>query len=155
MSYKSVLIPHLVVNGAAKAVDYYVAALGAVEVCRMPEMGGGDRLMHAHLTVSGHDLMLCDDFPEYCGGAARAPSGPSPVTLHLNVENCDTAIARMAEHGAEVLMPATDMFWGDRYGQVRDPFGHTWSFSNPLTEEQKKAAEAQWAEFCAGAGAPA
>ena len=104
--------------------------------------------MHAHLKVLGHDLMLCDDFPEHCGGVSRAPHGPSPVTIHLCVENCDAAIAKMAAAGGTVTMPAGDMFWGDRYGKVTDPFGHDWSFTHPLTAEQKAAAEAKWAEFC-------
>ena len=143
----SVLIPHLVVNGGMKAVDYYQAALGA-EVLRVaPDPQGSGRLFHAHLTVRGADLMLCDDFPEHCGGVARAPHGPSPVTIHLCVPDADAAIARAAAAGATVTMPADDMFWGDRYGKVTDPFGHEWSFSHPLTAEQKAAAEAKWAAF--------
>ena len=140
---KSGLIPHLVVKGGAKAVEFYKAALGAEEVCRMPTPDG--RLMHAALKIGDAHLFLCDDFPEYCGGVSRAPKGPSPVTLHLNVPNCDAAIAQAAATGATVTMPAGDMFWGDRYGKVTDPFGHEWSFSHPLTPEQKAAAEKQWA----------
>ena len=66
-------------------------------------------------------MMLCDDFPEYCNGTTRAPTGPTPVTLQLNVKNSDAAIERMAKAGAKVTMPATDMFRGDHYGQVVDP----------------------------------
>jgi len=145
----SVMVPHLVVNGAAKAVDFYKAALGAEELLRMPDPQGSGRLMHAHLKVLGADLMLADDFPEYCGGGTRAPQGPSPVTIHLCVANADAAIAQAAATGATVTMPADDMFWGDRYGKITDPFGHEWSFSHPLTEEQKAAAQAKWADFCA------
>jgi len=140
---KNGLIPHLVVRGAAKAIEFYKAGLGAVEVARMPTDDG--RLMHAAIKIGDAFLFLCDDFPEYCGGVSRAPSGPSPVTLHLNVPCADTAIAAAAAAGATVTMPAADMFWGDRYGQVLDPFGHAWSFSNPLTCEQKAAAEQKWA----------
>jgi PhnB protein len=136
------LIPHLVVKGAVAAVEFYKAGLGAVEELRMPAPDG--RLMHAHLTVGGSPLFLCDDFPEHCGGVARAPSGPTPVTLHLKVPNTDAAIEKAAAAGATVTMPAADMFWGDRYGQVVDPFGHTWSFSHPLTAEAKAAAAKQW-----------
>ena len=143
---KTGLIPHLVVKGGAKAIEFYKAGLGAVEVARMPTDDG--RLMHAAIKIGDAFLFLCDDFPEYCGGVSRAPSGPSPVTLHLNVPCADTAIAAAAAAGATVTMPAADMFWGDRYGQLRDPFGHTWSFSHPLTAEQKKAAEAKWAGAC-------
>ena len=140
---KSGLIPHLVVKGAVQAIEYYKAALGAEELSRMPTADG--RLMHAALKIGDAHLMLCDDFPEYCGGVARAPSGPSPVTLHLCVPCTDTAIATAAAAGATVTMPAADMFWGDRYGQVIDPFGHAWSFSHPLTAEQKAEAEKKWA----------
>jgi PhnB protein len=145
IEYKG-LIPHLVVKGGAAAIDFYKAALGAVEVGRVPTEDG--RLMHASLKIGDAILMLCDDFPEYCGGVARAPAGPSPVTLHLCVPNADEAIARAATAGANVTMPAADMFWGDRYGQIVDPFGHSWSFSHPLSEEAKKAAEKAWAEQC-------
>ena len=140
---KSGLIPHLVVDGAAKAIEFYKAGLGAVEESRVPTDDG--RLMHAAIKIGDAYLMLCDDFPEHCGGVSRAPRGPSPVTLHLNVPCADTAIAAAAAAGAKVTMPATDMFWGDRYGQIVDPFGHSWSFSNPLTAEQKAEAEKKWA----------
>jgi PhnB protein len=139
-----VLIPHLVVRGAVKAVEFYKAVLGAEEVSRMPTADG--RLLHVALKVRGADLFLCDDFPEHCGGESRAPAGPSAVTLHLCVPCADTAIATAAGAGATVKMPAADMFWGDRYGQIVDPFGHNWSFSHPLTAEQKAEAEKQWAE---------
>jgi PhnB protein len=132
------LIPHLVVKGAAKAIDFYKAALGAVELTRVPTEDG--RLMHAALLVDGNTLFLCDDFPEHCGGVSRAPAGPSPVTLHLCVPNCDAAISRAAAAGGTVVFPAADMFWGDRYGQVRDPFGHTWSFSHALAKAETHAA---------------
>jgi PhnB protein len=138
------LIPHLVVKGGAAAIDFYKAALGAVELGRVPTEDG--RLMHASLKIGESILMLCDDFPEYCGGVSRAPAGPSPITLHLCVPNADAAIAQAASAGANVSMPAADMFWGDRYGQIVDPFGHSWSFSHPLSEEAKKAAEKAWAE---------
>src|SRR5262249_9346064 len=140
---KTGLIPHLVVKGAAKAIEFYKAGLGAVEIARMPAEDG--RLMHAAIKIGDAALFLCDDFPEYCGGVSRAPNGPSPVTLHLIVPCCDTAIATAAAAGATVTMPAEDMFWGDRYGQIVDPFGHAWSFSNPLTAEAKAAAEKKWA----------
>jgi PhnB protein len=137
------IIPHLVVKGGAAALEFYKAALGAEEVSRVPAEDG--RLMHAALKVGDGFLFLCDDFPEYCG-FSRAPGGPSPVTLHLNVPCADTAIARAEKAGAKVTMPAQDMFWGDRYGQIVDPFGHSWSFSTPLSAEQKEAAAKKWAE---------
>lgn len=140
------VIPHLVVKGAAKAIEFYKAALGAEELDRheaSPEFTGGaadGRLMHATLKINGVTVFLCDDFPELCGGVSRAPAGPSPVTLHICVPSADAAIAKAAAAGATVTMPAGDMFWGDRYGQIVDPFGHAWSFSHPLANAQAKAA---------------
>ncbi len=126
---------HLVVNGASKAIDFYKAAFDAVELVRMPAEDG-KRLMHAHLKIGDAELMLADDFPEYHGGKSHDPLklGASPVVLHQNVPDCDAAIAKAAAAGATVTMPATDMFWGDRYGQVRDPFGHMWSFAHKLAK---------------------
>ncbi len=143
MAEKTGLIPHLVVKGAAQAIEFYKAALGATEMSRMPTEDG--RLMHAALQIGDALLFLCDDFPEYCGGMARSPQGPSPVTLHLCVDCADTSIATAAAAGATVTMPASDMFWGDRYGQIVDPFGHAWSFSTPLSAERKAEAEKKWA----------
>ena len=143
MSEKNGLIPHLVVKGAAKAIEFYKSGLGATEIARMPTPDG--RVMHAALRIGDAVLFLCDDFPEYCGGVSRAPSGPSPVTLHLIVPDTDASIAQAAGAGGTVTMPAADMFWGDRYGQIVDPFGHAWSFSTPLSAERKAAAEKQWA----------
>lgn len=132
------LIPHLVVKGAAAAIDFYKAAFGAEELGRMPTEDG--RLMHATLKIHDSILFLCDDYPEMCGGVSRAPAGPSPVTIHMCVENCDAAIDRAAKAGATVTMAAEDMFWGDRYGQILDPFGHAWSFTHPLAQPECKAA---------------
>jgi PhnB protein len=132
-SEKYGLIPHLVVSGAARAVEFYKTALGAVEVARMAEENG-PRLMHVELKIGDAALFLCDDFPEHCGGVSRAPrpGTPAAVTHHRDVPDCDAAIRRAAEAGATVTMPAADMFWGDRYGRITDPFGHEWSFAHPL-----------------------
>lgn len=129
------LVPHLVVKGAAKAIEFYKAALGAVEISRTLEPNG-DRLMHAELKIGGSPLFLNDDFPEYCGGVSRAPEPgkPTSFTLHLDVANCDAAVARATAAGATVTMPPMDMFWGDRYAKITDPFGHEWSFAHPLKQ---------------------
>jgi PhnB protein len=126
---------HLVVGGATKAIEFYKKAFGAEEVMRMPAEDG-QRLMHAQLKIGDAELFLCDDFPEYCGGKTRDPikTGATSVTLHQYVPNADAAIARAAAAGATVIMPAQDMFWGDRYGQIKDPFGHLWSFAHKLAK---------------------
>jgi PhnB protein len=127
--------PHLCVHDGPAAMEFYKKAFGATEVTRMPAEDG-KRLMHAELTVLGGKLFLHDDFPEYHGGKSETPKaiGATPVTLHLEVPDTDAAMAKAAA-GAAVTMPAMDMFWGDRYGQVTDPFGHRWSFSTPLKKK--------------------
>jgi len=128
------LTPHIAIadKRAAEAIDYYKTALGAEEKARMTA-DDGVRLMHAHLVINGGSLMLHDDFPEYTGGAMGAPSG---VTLHLQVDDTDRWFDRAVAAGGEVVMAPADMFWGDRYGQVRDPFGHVWAFGSPIGKDQ-------------------
>ena len=127
------VIPHLVSTDAAKAIEFYKAALGATEVMRMPAQDG-KRLMHAEIRVGDDRLFLCDDFPEWRAGKANTAValGGTPVVLHMYVPNCDEAVKRMADAGGTVTMGPQDMFWGDRYAQVKDPFGFTWSFAHPL-----------------------
>jgi PhnB protein len=127
------LVPHLVVSNAAKAIDYYKKAFGATEVMRMPAQDG-KRLMHAEIKLGPSSVFLCDDFPEFCGGKSRTPQGigGTPIVFHQYVPDCDAAIKKAADAGAKVTMPASDQFWGDRYGQVTDPFGYIWSFGTPL-----------------------
>jgi PhnB protein len=130
------LVPHLTVDNAAKAIEFYTQAFGATEVHRMPAEDGR-RLMHAQMTIDGSTLYLCDDFPEYRGGKSSSAKalGGTPVVIHRYVPDVDAAVARAARAGATVTMPPTDMFWGDRYAQVADPFGLTWSLATPLTKK--------------------
>jgi len=133
--------PHLVVNGADAAIEFYKKALGATEVLRMPTKDG-KRLMHAELHLNGMRFFLNDDFPEHrCTYAADAVFPPpnlkgTSFTMHLEVENCDAAVKRAADAGATVTMPPWDAFWGARYGRVLDPFGHSWSFAHPLPAKE-------------------
>lgn len=121
------IIPCLTIEGAASAIDFYKKAFGAEEVSRSPAEDG-ERLMHAHLRINGSDLMMWDVFPEF-GMKSEAPSG---VTIHLEVDDADKWFARAVDAGATVAMPLEDAFWGSRYGQLRDPFGHTWAIGSPL-----------------------
>lgn len=94
----------------------------------MPSMAGDQRVMHAHLIVNGGSLMLNDAFPEFVDPARQSSAAnPTAVTLHLQVDDADRWFNRAVEAGATVTMPLDNMFWGDRYGQVTDPFGHSWS----------------------------
>ncbi|MEX0760273.1 MAG: VOC family protein [Tistlia sp.] len=137
------VVPHLVVADASAALAFYGKALGATETLRVPAEDGR-RLMHAELEINGARVFLRDHFPEFgLGGEGCSRQGPpselggTPVTLHLEVENCDAAMARAVAAGATVTMPAEDAFWGARYGQVLDPFGHAWSFAHPLPGAQQ------------------
>ena len=118
-------------NRAAEAVDFYAKAFGAEELGRHMA-DDGQRVMHSHLSLNGGSLMLNDDFPEY-GGAATPPGS---VTLHLQVADADAAWNRALDAGAVEKFPLADQFWGDRYGQVTDPFGFTWSIGAPLSAPQ-------------------
>jgi PhnB protein len=121
-------------NRAADAIDFYAKAFGAEEIGRHMA-DDGKRIMHAHLTLNGGSLMLNDDFPEFHdGGSAPAPAS---VTLHLQVPDADAAWQRALDAGAEVRFPMADQFWGDRYGQVKDPFGFTWSIAAPIKQAQR------------------
>lgn len=123
--------PHLVVDGAAQAIDFYVTAFGAEEVQRAPTEDG--RLMHAAITINGGLIMLMDDFPEARDGKHADPKSldGTPVLLHLEVTDVDAAWQRALDAGATMLMPLEDQFWGERYGQLCDPFGHVWSMASP------------------------
>jgi PhnB protein len=129
------LIPHLACSPCAEAIEFYKKAFGAEEFARVPSPDGR-RLMHANIRIGKSTVFLVDDFPEHCGGKSQTPIAlkGTPVTLHQYVADCDAAIKRAADAGATVMMPAVDMFWGDRYGMVKDPFGHQWSFATRLKD---------------------
>jgi uncharacterized glyoxalase superfamily protein PhnB len=141
------ITPHLVCKDAAAAIDFYARAFGAEETMRLPGPDGG--LMHAEVRIGGALLMLTEARPEW---GARDPHalGGSPVTLHLDVADVDAAFARAVDAGATVTMPVADMFWGDRYGQVQDPFGHHWSMATHIRDVSPEALAAAAAEACCG-----
>jgi uncharacterized glyoxalase superfamily protein PhnB len=142
------LIPHLVCEGAADAIEFYKKAFDAVELMRLP--GENGRIMHAALKIGESTLMLADDFPDYGGLGPKALKG-SPVTLHLYSPDVDAAFKQAIEAGATVRMEVADMFWGDRYGQVTDPFGHHWSIAThvkDVTPEEMAEAMKQMPHDC-------
>lgn len=128
------LSPHLVVDDAAAAIDFYVKAFDAVELGRVP--GPDGRLVHAALRINGFVVMLNDDFPETSGGKSMTPKslGGTPVTIHLTVTDVEAKFQQALDAGATVVAPLEDQFWGDRYGAVEDPFGHPWSLGQPVRE---------------------
>jgi len=121
---KGGLVAYLTLDGALKAADFYVRAFGAEIITTMPADDQG-RTMHVHLHVNGSSLMLSDAFPEH-GHPLRAPEA---FTLMLMVDGTDARYAHAVEAGATAVMPPADMFWGDRYGQLRDPFGVLWAMN--------------------------
>ena len=130
------LTPHLVCAGAADAIDFYKRAFNAVEQARLP--GPDGKLMHAAVKIGDSTLMLVDENPQWGSLGPKALRG-SPVTIHLYVPDVDATVAKAVAAGAKVTMPVADMFWGDRYGQLEDPFGHRWSVAThtrDLTSEE-------------------
>jgi uncharacterized glyoxalase superfamily protein PhnB len=120
------LTAHLVIKGAEKAIDFYKQAFGAEELFRMKSPDG--RIAHAELKIGDSIFFLSDEFPEMGRGALSPQSlGGTCFGLNLYVPDVDASYERALKAGASVVMPVADMFWGDRYGQVTDPFGHRWS----------------------------
>ena len=127
--------PHLTIAGAAAAIEFYQQAFGAEEIVRMP--GPGGKLMHAEIKIGDSFLMLTDEFPEFkeMGGTLGPKArGGSSVTITLYVPDVDAVVARAVKAGAKLTMPVSDQFWGDRYGQLEDPFGHRWAVATHKEE---------------------
>jgi uncharacterized glyoxalase superfamily protein PhnB len=123
--------PHLICAGAADAIEFYKKAFGAVETARLP--GPQGKIMHAMMRIGDSALMLVDEMPEWGALGPKALKG-SPVTIHLYVDDVDAFAARAVKAGAKITMPVEDMFWGDRYGKLEDPFGHHWSLATHLRD---------------------
>ena len=147
------LTPHLVCRDAAAAIDFYGRAFGAIEQFRLPMPDG--RIIHACVQIGDSRLFLVDAMPEHGAFGPDVLKG-TPVTIHLQVQDADAVFARAVAAGASVTMPLADMFWGDRYGQLRDPFGHRWSIAThvrDLSPEQIRAAAAAAMGGCPEASA--
>lgn len=144
------IIVHLVVDSAAKALDFYTKAFGAEEIYRAPTPDG-TKLMHAEMRVGQSVIYVADDFPEWTG-SSRTPKtlGGTPVNIHQYVADTDAAVARAAKAGAKVSMEPADMFWGDRYGKVTDPFGHEWTFATHIRDVTPEEMDAAAAEMFSG-----
>ncbi len=147
------ITPHLVVRGAAEAIDFYKKAFGALELGR--HLGPDGKVLHAMLQFGNSRLFLNDEYPNMGALSPQSLNG-TPVTLNLYVEDVDSLYAQATKAGAKVIMPLADQFWGDRYGIVADPFGHQWSLSSHIKdmspEEMKKSAEAAFAGAGEGCG---
>jgi PhnB protein len=125
------VVPHLVCDDAAAAIEFYKKAFSAEELMRLPGKNG--RLMHACIKIGNSCVFLVDAMTE-CGALSPKALNGSPVTVHLNVPDVDATMASVIAAGATVEMTAADMFWGDRYGRIIDPFGHHWSVATHLRD---------------------
>jgi uncharacterized glyoxalase superfamily protein PhnB len=137
------ITPGLVVRDGAKALEFYKTAFGAEVISQLPTPDG--KLMHAEFRIGNSIVMLGEECPDW-GVVGPETLGGSPVSLNVYVEDCDAVFNRAVEAGAAVKMPVADMFWGDRYGKVTDPFGHSWGILThvkDLTEDEIKVAAAE------------
>ncbi|RYG26936.1 VOC family protein [bacterium] len=149
------LTPHIACRNAEEAIEFYQKAFGAQLLMKMNIPGDG-RVIHADLSIDGARFYVVDEFPEQ-GGKSPQALGGSPVMLSLQVEDCDAVFAKAIEAGCTVQMPLADMFWGDRWGLLVDPYGHSWSISTPkqrLTAEEIRE-QMSTIDMSAGCGSPA
>ena len=130
------ITPQMAVNGVAAAIDWYTRALGAHELLRNAAPDGTS-IMHAELLLGDSRFFVVDEFP----GSMVSPAtlGGTAVTLHLYVRDVDALFGRAVDAGATVLMPVADQFWGDRYGMLKDPFGHRWSIASRIEDLSPRA----------------
>lgn len=131
MSVKEI-VPYLSVNNAEEAVRFYslVFESNPHVLLRMPD----NRIMHCEFRIEGSRFFLSEELPEHGGTPSPKRLGATSVAIHLYVEDCDSMLTKMVENGAEALMEPVDMFWGERFARVRDPFGHEWGLATLLKE---------------------
>jgi len=146
------ITPGLVCRGADRAIEFYKAAFGAEEIMRMPSPDG--KIMHSELRIGSSMLFVNDEFPGMC--AAPTPNFTPSSSLFLYVTDVDSVFKRAVDAGSRVDMPVDDMFWGDRYGKLTDPFGHSWGIATHVEdvapEEMERRSAAYFANFAKAAG---
>jgi PhnB protein len=139
------LVPYIWVDDAAKALDFYAKALGATEKVRMT-YPGTDKVMHGEMVLGGNTFMLGEASKEH-GQSTPKQLGGNHSSLLIYVPDVDAAMAQAAKAGCQTTMPAADMFWGDRMGAVKDPFGHNWMLSTHQREVTPREMEKAMAEM--------
>ena len=151
MAQKDQFIPHLIVSDGLAALKFYQEVFGAEAGDNMMAQDG-KRLMHGEIVLDGHVLFVSDEFTREEGGMCRKPGtlGGTSVRVTLMTGDADGVFQRATERGAEVLMSLQDMFWGARYGQFRDPFGHVWGVNQQLKDQTEAETKAAAEEFFAG-----
>ena len=142
------ITPHLIVRDAARAIEFYKQAFGAKD--RGVMKGPDGKVMHAELQIGDSIVMLADEMPEF-GSRSPQSIGGSPTGLHIYTDNVDAAFDRAVKAGAQVEMPVMEQFWGDRYGKLKDPFGHSWSVATHVkdlsAEEMKRGMDEAMAKM--------
>lgn len=139
------ITPHIVVREAGRAAEWYKQALGAEERGRIPVPGG--KFMQIELWFGDSVVMIADEFLE-AGVLSPQAIGGNPVVLHFSTEDVEALWKRVVEAGAEVVQPLQDQFWGDRYGQIRDPFGYRWGLAQHVRDvPPEEVAQAAWTLF--------
>jgi PhnB protein len=148
MANEDQFVPHLIVSDGIAALKFYAEVLGAEQGHTMMAPDG-KRVMHGELTLDGHKIFLSDEFTAEEGGSCSTPKtlGGSCVRIMLMTDNADAVVERAVARGAKVIMPVQDMFWGARYGQIVDPFGHQWGINQQLKEQSDAETNAAAEEF--------
>ncbi len=139
--------PHLVCADATKAIAFYQQAFNATEMMRIP--GPGGKLIHACVRIGDSLVMLVDENPQWGCLGPLALKG-SPITIHLQVGDVDVVFDQAVRAGAKITMPVADMFWGDRYGRVEDPFGHHWAIATHIRDVSPEEIRQAAAVECIG-----
>jgi uncharacterized glyoxalase superfamily protein PhnB len=137
--------PHLICAGAADAIEFYKKAFNAVELGKVP--GPRGKLLHAMIRIGDSAVMLVDEFPDWNSFGPKSLKG-SPVTIHLYVQDVDAFFKQAVEAGAKITMPLEDTFWGDRYGKLEDPFGHSWSVATHIRDVRPEELQAAAQKAC-------
>ena len=143
MNREDQFIPHLIVSDGMAALNFYQEVFGAEVGDNMMEPNG-KRLMHGEITLDGHKFFVSDEFSEKEGGNCKMPQtlGGTSVRITLQTDEADAVVERAVARGARVLMPLQDMFWGARYGQILDPYGHNWGINQQLKEQSPEETQA-------------
>ena len=150
MDREDQFIPHVIVSDGLAALKFYKEVFGAEEGHNMMA-SDGKKLMHGEILLDGHRLFVSDWFAPSDGGTLESPEnlGGTCVRITLDVDNADAVVERAVAQGSSVLMPVADMFWGARYGKIRDPFGHEWGINQQLKKQSEEETNAEADKFFA------
>ena len=150
MDREDQFIPHVIVSDGLAALEFYKKVFGAEEGHNMMS-SDGKKLMHGEILLDGHKLFVSDWFAPSDGGTLESPEnlGGTCVRITLEVDNADAVVERAVAQGSSVLMPVADMFWGARYGKIRDPFGHEWGINQQLKKQSEEETNAEADKFFA------